>query len=76
MTRNADPSELEKALHQALANVVDEITLNPREQLRDGSVVIVLSGQSVEEIKAAFELFTVIHGLKLQRGEYVEGVQG
>lgn len=65
------PTELEKQLYEALAEVVDEIRV-PLEVTKMGLVVCRFSTEQVEQIETAFKLFGVIHGQKLSQGRYIQ----
>lgn len=67
----AEPTELEKELYEALAEVVDEIRL-PLEVTKGGLVVCRFSTEQVEQIETAFKLFGVIHGQELKQGKYTQ----
>lgn len=69
-----EPTELEKQLYEALAEVVDEIRL-PLEVTKTGLVVCRFSTEQVEQIETAFKLFRIIHGQELRQGKYIQATQ-
>ena len=67
-----EPTELEKQLYEALAIVIDEINF-PLEITKGGLTICRFSNEQVDEIKAAYGLFTLIHNKRLSLGQYIEG---
>jgi hypothetical protein len=66
-----EPTELEKELYEALANVMDHIG-NPLELTPMGNIIVRFSPEDADKLLAAYNLFTVMYGKKLLQGKYVE----